>query len=158
MTSIREAIPDPAAPSPPAQPLYDEGALELEVRHVMSPGVVTISDDAMVGEAVDAMARHRIHAILVVGGRTGTALGWVTTRGLLGFVGRDARTPVTEAITERVTAIQPGASVRSAIYALSLAGVTRLLVRRRTRDAAEGVITDFDLAVKTRHRPRAHDA
>jgi CBS domain-containing protein len=72
-------------------------------------------------------------------------------------VGRDAWTPVTEAITERVTAIPPGASVRSAIYALSLAGVTRLLVRRRSLDAAEGVITDFDLAVKTRHQP-AHDA
>jgi CBS domain-containing protein len=107
MTSSREAIPDPAAPSPPAQPLYEEGALELKVRHVMSPGVVTISDDAMVGDAVDAMALHRIHVILVVGGQTGTALGWVTTRGLLGFVGRDARTPVTDAITERVTAIEP---------------------------------------------------
>jgi CBS domain-containing protein len=158
MTSIREAIPDPAAPSPPAQPLYEEDALELDVRHVMSPGVVTISDDATVGEAVDAMAVHRVHAILVVGGRSGTSLGWVTTRGLLGFVGRDAWTPVSEAITERVTAIPPGASVRSAIYALSLAGVTRLLVRRRSLDAAEGVITDFDLAVKTRHQPPAHDA
>jgi CBS domain-containing protein len=157
MTSIRQAIPDPEAPSPPAQPLYDQRVLDLDVRHVMSPGVITISDDATVGEAADAMELHRIHAILVVGGRSGTALGWVTTRGLLGFVGRDARTPVTDAITEQVTGIQPGASVHSAIYALSLPGVTRLLVRRRPLDAAEGVITDFDLAVKTRRPSLTYD-
>jgi predicted transcriptional regulator len=65
---------------------------------------------------------------------------------------------VTEAITEQVTGIQPDANLRSAIYALSLPGVTRLLVRRRSHDAAEGVITDFDLAVKTRRLAPGQDA
>jgi CBS domain-containing protein len=75
MSSIPEAVPDPTAP-PPGRPLYDERTLELEAREVMSPGVVTISDDATVDRAVEAMAVHRVHAILVVGGRTGTPLGW----------------------------------------------------------------------------------
>lgn len=147
VNSLPQAVLDPAAPG---TPLYEEGTLELEAREVMTAGVVTISDDATLDRAVDAMGAHRIHAVLVVGGRTGTALGWITTRGLLGLVGRDALTPVTEAITEQAMAIEPNANVRAAIYALSLPGVTRLLVRRRDLDAAEGVITDYDLTVKAR--------
>jgi CBS domain-containing protein len=141
MSSLPEPVRDRA-------PLFDEGALELDVRDVMTPGVVTISDDATLDQAVDAMAAHRIHAVLVAGRRAGTALGWVTTRGLLGLVGWDAQTPATEAITEQATTIQPNASVRSAIYALALPGVTRLLVRRRPLDKVEGVITDYDLTVR----------
>jgi hypothetical protein len=37
-----------------------------------------------------------------------------------------------------------------ALYALSLAGTTRLLVRRRPHQPAEGVVTDFDLAAAAR--------
>ena len=49
--------------------------------------------------------------------------------------------------TEQVTAIPPTERVRTALYALSSAGTTRLLVRRRPHLLPEGVITDFDLAV-----------
>lgn len=128
--------------------LYDEGALALEARDVMTAKVVTISDDATLDDAVDALAEHRIHAVLVVGSNTGTPLGWITTRGLLGVVGWRADTPATEAITEQARAIEPTASLRAAIYALALPGVTRLLVRRRAETVPEGVISDFDLTVR----------
>jgi CBS domain-containing protein len=128
--------------------LYDEGALALEARDVMTADVVTVSDDATLDDAVDAMAAHRIHAVLVVGSDTGTPLGWITTRGLLGVIGWPAETPATEAITERATAIEPTASLRAAIYALALPGVTRLLVRKRGETVPEGVISDFDLTVR----------
>lgn len=144
MKSPPEAVP----PAPKHAPLFDETALALEARDVMTPLVVAVPDRASLDQAVDAMGAHRIHAVLVRGERTGTPLGWVTTRGLLGLVGWDARTPVTEAITERVTTIEPTATVRSAIYALALPGVTRLLVRHRPLDRAEGVITDYDLTVR----------
>ena len=71
----------------PPTPLFDEGALELDVGDVMTTGVVTVRDDSTLDEAVDAMAAHRIHAVLVVGTRAGTPLGWITTRGLLGLIG-----------------------------------------------------------------------
>jgi CBS domain-containing protein len=129
-------------------PLFDEGALELDVRDVMTTGVVTITDDSTLDQAVDAMAAHRIHAVLVVGARAGTPLGWITTRGLLGLLGIDGKTPTTEAITEEAKAIEPTASLRSAIYALSFPGVTRLLVRRRESTEPEGVVTDYDLTVR----------
>jgi hypothetical protein len=91
------------------------------------------------------------HAVLVLGARNGTPLGWVTVRGLLGWIGRDrSLARASEAITEAVTAISPSARLRMAHYALSLAGTTRLLVRRKPDLAPEGVITDFDVAVATR--------
>jgi CBS domain-containing protein len=129
-------------------PLFDEGALELDVRDVMTRGVVAIADDATLDEAVDAMAAHRIHAVLVVRKRTGTPLGWITTRGLLGMLGADGQTPVTAAISEEPKAIEPTASLRAAIYALSFLGVTRLLVRPRDAAEPEGVVTDYDLTIR----------
>jgi CBS domain-containing protein len=122
--------------------------LDLEARDVMTAGVVTIEDSGTLGDAVEAMAEHRIHAILVVGARGGTALGWVNTRGLLGFVGADPVTPVIEAITESAKSIEPTATLRAAVYALALPGVSRLLVRSRDSDVIEGVITDYDLTVR----------
>jgi CBS domain-containing protein len=128
-----------------------DGLLEREVRDFMTPGCVTISEDATVADAAEALAHHRVHAVLVVGASNGTPLGWVTARGLLGWLGRD-RSVVSarEAITEQVTAIHPHERLRTALYALSLGGTTRLLVRRRPHQPAEGVITDFDLAVAAR--------
>lgn len=132
----------------PPVPLFDGGVLELEVRDVMTTGVVTVPDDSTLKQAVDTMAEHRIHAVLVVGARAGTALGWVTTRGLLGLLGSPAQTPVADAITEEAKAIEPAANLRAAIYALALPGVTRLLVRPRDSTEPEGVVTDFDLTIR----------
>jgi CBS domain-containing protein len=125
--------------------------LEREVRDFMTPGCVTISEDATVADAADALARHRVHALLVVGAQSGTPLGWVTARGLLSWLGRDrSLASARDAITEQVTAIAPSERVRTALYALSSAGTTRLLVRRKPHQSPEGVITDFDLAVAAR--------
>jgi CBS domain-containing protein len=132
----------------PPTPLFDEGALELDVRDVMTTGVVTIPDDSTLDQAVAAMAAHRIHAVLVVGTRTGAPLGWITTRGLLGLLGVDGRAPATEAITEQPKTIEPTANLRSAIYALAFPGTTRLLVQRRGSTEPEGVVTDYDLTVR----------
>jgi CBS domain-containing protein len=126
----------------------DDELLEREVREFMSPGCVTISEHASVADAAAALARHRVHGVLVVGGNHGTPLGWVTARGLLDWVGRDRTgATATQAITEQVTAIGPREPLRVALYALSLAGTTRLLVRHKPHHLPEGVITDFDLAV-----------
>ena len=127
------------------------GVLEGEVREYMTPGCVVISEGASVDEAAEALARHRLHAVLVVGAKNGTPLGWVTTRGLLDWVGRDGGlASARDAITEQVTAIDPSQRVSVALNALSMAGTTRLLVRRKPSELPEGVITDFDLAVAAR--------
>ena len=112
----------------------------------MTSHCVTISEAASVADAAKAMAAHQVHAVLVAGARNGTPLGWVTHRGMLSWLGRDrGLARVTEAITEQVRAIPAHTSLRTALYALSLSGTTRLLVRNKPNQP-DGVLTDFDLA------------
>jgi CBS domain-containing protein len=132
------------------EPLGDE-LLDREVGDLMTPGCVTISEDATVAHAADALAAHRVHAVLVVTAANGKPLGWVTARGLLEWLGRDrSLASARVAISERVTAIGPHESVRVALRALSQPGTTRVLVRRKPHQLPEGVLTDFDLAVAAR--------
>ena len=134
--------------SPARRNGFSDALLEREVAELMTPGCVVISEAASVADAAKAMAWHRVHAVLVVGARNGTPLGWITHRGLLGWIGRDRSVPrATEAITEEVRAIRAHESVRTALYALSLSGTTRLLVRSRPNQLPEGVLSDFDLAM-----------
>lgn len=128
-----------------------DAILERAVCEFMTPGCDVISDAATVADAAKVIADRRVHAVLVVGANNGTPLGWVTARGLLGWLGRDrSLAPARDAITEQVTAVDPHERVRVALYALSLAGTTRLLVRRKPHKLPLGVISDFDLAVAGR--------
>lgn len=121
--------------------------LELRVADLMTPGCVVISEAASVADAADTMARYRVHAVLVLGARNGTPLGWITHRGLMGWIGRDRNDArASEAITEQVCAISAEARIHTARHALSQAGTTRLLVRTRPDELPEGVLSDFDLA------------
>jgi CBS domain-containing protein len=135
-------------PRPKREKADGNPLLEREVAEIMTPGCVMISEAASVADAARAMAAHRVHAVLVVGARNGTPLGWITHRALLGWLSRDRRLArASEAITEEVRAIPAHESLRTALYALSLAGTTRLLVRNRPNAMPEGVVTDFDLAM-----------
>ena len=128
-----------------------DSILELPVCKFMTPGCTVISETATVADAAAVIAEQRVHAVLVVGAGNGTPLGWITTRGLLGWLDRDrSLAPAREAITEHVTAIDPQERVRVALYALSLAGTTHLLVRRKPHELPLGVISDFDLASAVR--------
>ena len=125
-----------------------DAILERAVCEFMTPGCTVISEAATVADAAKVIADHRVHAVLVVGAQNGTPLGWITARGLLGWLGRDrSLAPARDAITEQVTAIDPHECVRVALYALSLAGTTHMLVRRKPHKLPLGVISDFDLAI-----------
>jgi CBS domain-containing protein len=125
-----------------------DAILERPVAEFMTPGCIVISEAATVADAARVIADQHIHAVLVVGADNGTPLGWITARGLLGWLGRDrSLAPARDAITEQVTAVDPQERVRIALYALSTAGTTHLLVRRKPHKLPLGVLTDFDLAV-----------
>jgi CBS domain-containing protein len=74
-------------PSPAASGDY----LETPVRDFMTPGVLVIAEDATLRQVYRALVAHSIHAVLVVGRNEGRPLGWVTARGLLGWIGQDLR-------------------------------------------------------------------
>lgn len=122
-----------------------EGGVERRVRDVMTPGVVAIPEDATVAHAARALIAHHVHAVLVVSD-AGTPLGWVTAETLRHSHGLErASASAGSVVTEQVTGIEPEASVGSALYALSMPGVTRLVVRPKGRGFPIGVVTDIDL-------------
>jgi CBS domain-containing protein len=124
---------------------------DREARDVMTPGVVTIAEDASLDQVTRALGAHHVHAILVIGIEDGMPLGWVTARGLLPWLNRDrALATAKDAICEEVKAVAPSADVRAALDALSLPNTSRLLVQRGPDAVPEGVITDYDLAVAAR--------
>lgn len=130
------------APSPAAGGDY----LETPVRDFMTPGVLTIAEDASLRHVCRAMVAHSVHAVLVVGRSGGHPLGWVTARGLLGWIGRDqALACARDAITERAVTIEPGATARDAFMALSRAGTSHLLISGRSDAMPEGVISELDV-------------
>jgi nucleotide-binding universal stress UspA family protein len=112
----------------------------------MTPGVLTIAEDASLGHVYRAMVAHSVHALLVVGRSEGRPLGWVTARGLLGWVGCDQSLACArDAITERPVTIEPSAYAREALTALSQAGTSHLLVCRQSEATPEGVVSELDL-------------
>jgi len=120
--------------------------METPVRDLMTPGVVSIPEDASLLQVYRAMTAHSVRAVLVVGRTEGRPLGWVTARGLLGWVGKDeSLVSARDAITERATSIDPSATAREAVVALLQAGVSHVLVRRSDDTMPEGVVSDLDL-------------
>jgi len=127
-------------------PLAPGDHLETPVRHIMTPGVVTIPEDASLRHVYRAMTAHSVRAVLVVGRTEGRPLGWVTARGLLGWIGKEeALASARDAITERASWIDPSATAREAVVALLQAGVSHVLVRRSEDSMPEGVLSDLDL-------------
>lgn len=121
--------------------------LDTPVRALMTPGVVTIVEDATLRQAFAALVAHRVHAVLVVGRQRGMALGWVTAHGLLPYLERDDDLLcVRDAISEEPRTIEPAATAREAIVALSTPGTTHLLVTPRESLVPEGVVSDLDVA------------
>jgi CBS domain-containing protein len=120
--------------------------LATPVRDLMTPGVVTIAEDASLTQAFRAIRAHDVHAVLVVGAQHGKPLGWITARGLLAWVGRDSGlVHARDAVSERAVTIEPGAGAREALVALSQADTTHLLVSRGRDRPAEGVVSAVNL-------------
>jgi CBS domain-containing protein len=120
---------------------------DREVRDLMTPGVVSIVEDASLSQACRALTRHRVHAVLVLGRRQGRPLGWVTARGLLGWLHRDLSSiPARNAIVEPPVTVEPSATASEAVGLLSREGVSHLLVSHSPDLLPEGVVSDADLA------------
>ena len=120
--------------------------MDREVRDIMTPGVISIVEDASLRQVYRAMITHGVHALLVLGVTQGKPLGWVTARGLLTRIDSDdAMATASAAVTERAESIEPSATARDALAALSRSDVSHLLVQRHPDAIPEGVVTELDL-------------
>jgi CBS domain-containing protein len=123
-----------------------EDLLDRSVASVMRHGVVSIAEDASLISVARAMRDHRVHAILIEQRSTGRPLGWAKADTLLSWMNmRSSWVHAHQAITERVSTIEPTATVRDAISALLRPGTSRLLVCSGDDCAGEGVLTHLDV-------------
>jgi CBS domain-containing protein len=129
------------------QPAHSGGDhLDTPVREVMSPGVLSVVEDASLRQVLRALSRHRIHAVLICGRQGGLPLGWLTSRGLLAWIDRDHSLAVArDAITEPAVTIEPGACVRDAVALLAREQVGRLLVSHSPDAMPEGILSELDV-------------
>ena len=121
-------------------PMLSPERLSTPVREFMRPGVITIAEHASLLDAKRAMARHGVHAILVVGEADGRPLGWVTDSGLLPWLERDLDAiQASHAITEPAHYIEPASTAHDAVEALAANAL--LLEQFIARESKEGRLT-----------------
>lgn len=133
--------------------------METPVRRFMSPGVISIAEDASLSQVYSVMTTHGVHAVLVIGHASGRPIGWVTARGLLAWVeADDSMAYARDAITEAAARIEPGATAREALVKLSQPGTTHLVVSHREDWPPEGVVTELDIIRLARGRFETPDA
>lgn len=112
----------------------------------MRPGVIGLSEEASLRQVQRTMVSHGVHAVLVLGARSGRPLGWVTARHPIALIERDPElTAAREAITQEVVALDPGDTVREAIAALAQSGSSHLLIAKHDGHAPEGVVSELEL-------------
>ena len=120
--------------------------LDTMVRRVMSPGVVSLPADSTLRQACGAMARHGVHAVLVVD-TDSRPVGWFTSAGLVARRHQDLDVrPIGLELDEEITVVAPTATAEAAAALLERPGVTHLLVATSPHHAAEGIVTSHDLA------------
>jgi CBS domain-containing protein len=88
--------------------------LDVAVRRVMRPGVVSIADGASLRQVERAMLSHGVHALLVVGEDDGRTRGWITSRGLLRWLAEDDSLPAAGAVDMPAITMDPGAPAQRA--------------------------------------------
>lgn len=130
----------------PADSGVGDSRFHTSARALMSPGVIAISEDASLLQAQRVMLRHQVHAVLVLGRRSGRPVGWVTSRGVLGRLAEDpGLVTAGSAVTEPPLYVEPSASAVDALQMLSQPNVSHLLVARHSDEPPQGVISDLDL-------------
>lgn len=91
------------------------------------------------------LPRH-VHAVLITG-KDGSPLGWVTSRGILHNRASDWTLEISAAaaITQPAASVAPTATLNDAITVFVAAGASHILVATSASDPPIGVIADSDL-------------
>lgn len=134
-----------AGPSPSPGVVHRAG-LDTPVRELMTAGIVTLVEHASLRQVQKAMYRHRVNAVLVTSW-DGDPLGWVTSRGLLGWLEHTDLGMVfaRQAITEPPLMISASAPASEALAKLVEGSVSHLLVTMSSDPGVEGVVSPLDL-------------
>jgi len=128
----------------------------VEIRDVMTEGVVTAQPSATVRQVAELMRERNVGSVVLVD-EDGAIVGFVTDRDLaLGALtdGRDPTDPVAAHGSSPVVTAAPGMDVEEAAELMVRHGIRRLPVLDAGR--LTGIVTLDDLAVRTGDLELAH--
>jgi CBS domain-containing protein len=99
-------------------PFKSASGLDTPAGQIMHHGFVALPATASVAEVAGAMRDNKVHAVLITGSDS-TALGWVTSRGILRNGARDwtTATSAADAITEPAASVATTATLGDALAA-----------------------------------------
>jgi CBS domain-containing protein len=128
----------------------------VEIRDVMTEGVVTAQPSATVRQVAELMRERNVGSVVLLD-EEGALAGFVTDRDLaLGALtdGRDAGDPVLAHGSSPVVTAEPGMDVEEAAELMVRHGIRRLPILDAGR--LTGIITLDDIAVRTGDLELAH--
>jgi CBS domain-containing protein len=128
----------------------------VEIRDVMTEGVVTAQPSATVRQVAELMRERNVGSVVLLD-EHGTLAGFVTDRDLaLGALtdGRGAGDPVAAHSSSPVVTAEPGMDVEQAAELMVRHGIRRLPILDTGR--LTGIITLDDIAVRTGDLELAH--
>jgi len=128
----------------------------VEIRDVMTEGVVTAQPAATVRQVAELMRERNVGSVVLVDA-DGELAGFVTDRDLaLGALtdGRDAGDPVAAHSSSPVVTAQPGMDIEEAAQLMVRNGIRRLPILEGAQ--LTGIITLDDIAVRTGDLELAH--
>jgi CBS domain-containing protein len=128
----------------------------VEIRDVMTEGVVTAQPSATAREVAELMRERNVGSVVLLD-ESGAIVGFVTDRDLaLGALtdGRDPSDPVAAHSSSPVVTAEPGMDVEEAAELMVRHGIRRLPVLDGGR--LTGIVTLDDLAVRTGDLELAH--
>jgi CBS domain-containing protein len=135
-------------PAPVDRVLEGVTSADLRVGDVMHPGVIFCAPESPLRHAARLMARHRVHAIVVLGDdEEGGVWGVISDADLIRALARHDLDTLTAGGTARtpLVTISRGETVARAAELMDGHGVTHLLVVERGHRPV-GVISTLDLA------------
>jgi len=118
--------------------------LQTPVRDFMRPGVIAVCEDTSLRQAERAMVRHGVHAVLVLG-REGRPLGWVTSRGMLLWIDQDLGLSRRAARSRSRRPALSRARPPARRCRRSLRATSRTCSSRVAGETPQGVVADADL-------------
>ena len=125
--------------------LQGQRAFGDTVSEVMAPGVVCIPESAPMTDALGAMSRYAVDAVLVLHD-DGRPIGFVNARSIPHHIDRDLRAiSAAASVDEPVTSVAPDADVAEVVALLRRPGVAHVLVGHAGQPP-DGVVSAADLA------------
>jgi CBS domain-containing protein len=118
----------------------------VRVADCMHPGIFSCSGDAPLGEVAGIMAKHRVHAVAVMGGDDARVAAVASDLDVVGAAASGKEPTAMQVAATEPLSISENAPVSDAAQLMSEHGVAHLVVVDAAAGRPVGILSTLDLA------------